>query len=201
MEDDTQREPAAPAACAVQDAPDLAGPALREAPELAAPALRDGAEPAVPASQDDSESSVSASHDDPELAAHLRLVIMRLARQLRSQTVAGLSPSLISALVTIERKGPVTLGQLAALERVKPPSVTRMVSALEQAALVRRVADPLDRRVARLSLTAEGKRTVERSRTRKTAFLARRLHELDDAQLESLRQALPVLEQVLEGSA
>jgi DNA-binding MarR family transcriptional regulator len=115
--------------------------------------------------------------------------------------VAGLSPSLISALVTIERKGPVTLGQLAALERVKPPSVTRMVSALEQAGLVRRAADPLDRRVARLSLTAEGKRTVARSRTRKTAYLARRLHELDDAQLESLRQALPVLERVLEGSA
>ena len=83
-----------------------------------------------------------SAHDDPELAAHLRLVIMRLARQLRSQTVAGLSPSLISALVTIERKGPLTLGQLAALERVKPPSVTRMVAALEGAGLVRREADP-----------------------------------------------------------
>jgi DNA-binding MarR family transcriptional regulator len=145
--------------------------------------------------------AASATHDDPELAAHLRLVIMRLARQLRSQTVAGLSPSLISALVTIERKGPVTLGQLAALERVKPPSVTRMVAALEQAGLVRREADPVDRRVARLSLTAEGKRTVARSRTRKTAYLARRLRDLDDAQLASLRQALPVLERVLEGSA
>jgi DNA-binding MarR family transcriptional regulator len=76
-----------------------------------------------------------------------------------------------------------------------------MVSALEQAGLVLRAADPLDRRVARLSLTAEGKRTVARSRTRKTAYLARRLHELDHAQLESLRQALPVLERVLEGSA
>jgi DNA-binding MarR family transcriptional regulator len=150
---------------------------------------------------DGAAAASSTMHDDPELAAHLRLVIMRLARQLRSQTVAGLSPSLISALVTIERKGPVTLGQLAALERVKPPSVTRMVAALEQAGLVRREADPVDRRVARLSLTAEGKRTVARSRTRKTAYLARRLRELDDAQLASLRQALPVLERVLEGSA
>jgi DNA-binding MarR family transcriptional regulator len=190
MEADTQRDPAALVECAVQDAL-----------EPAAPALRDGPEPAMPASHDRSESSVPVSLDDPELAAHLRLVIMRLARQLRSQTVAGLSPSLISALITIERKGPVTLGQLAALERVKPPSVTRMVAALEQAGLVRRAADPLDRRVARLSLTAEGKRTVARSRTRKTAYLARRLHELDHAQLESLRQALPVLERVLEGSA
>jgi len=142
-----------------------------------------------------------ALQDDTELAAHLRLTVIRLARQLRSQTVAGLSPSLISALVTIERKGPVTLGQLAALERVKPPSVTRMVSALEQAGLVRREPDPVDRRVARLSLTADGKRTVLRSRTRKTAHLARRLRELDDAELASLRQALPVLERILEGGA
>jgi DNA-binding MarR family transcriptional regulator len=126
---------------------------------------------------------------------------MRLARRLRSQTAAGLSPSLISALVTIERKGPVTLGQLAALERVKPPSVTRMVAALKQAGLVRREADPVDRRVARLSLTAEGQRTLQRSRTRKTAYLAKRLRELDDAELVSLQQALPILERVLEGGA
>jgi len=145
------------------------------------------------------EPSSPASQDDPELAAHLRLVIMRLARQLRSQTVAGLSPSLISALVTIECQGPVTLGQLAALERVKPPSVTRMVGALEQTGLVRREADPGDRRVFRLSLTADGQRTVRRSRTRKTAYLAKRLRDLDDAELALLRQALPVLERVLEG--
>jgi DNA-binding MarR family transcriptional regulator len=143
----------------------------------------------------------SAVLDDPELAAHLRLVIMRLARQLRSQTVAGLSPSLISALVTIERKGPVTLGQLAAFERIKPPSVSRMVAALEQAGLVRREEDPGDRRIARLTLTAEGRRTVSRSRTRKTAYLARRLRDLDDAELATLRQALPVLERILEGGA
>ena len=152
-------------------------------------------------SQSEAAAEPSLEPHDVELAAHLRLVIMRLARQLRSQTVAGLSPSLISALVTIERKGPVTLGQLAALERVKPPSVTRMVAALERAGLVRREPDPVDRRVARLSLTAEGKRTVVRSRTRKTAYLARRLRELDDAELASLRQVLPLLERILEGSA
>jgi DNA-binding MarR family transcriptional regulator len=152
-------------------------------------------------SQSEAAAEPSFEPHDVELAAHLRLVIMRLARQLRSQTVAGLSPSLISALVTIERKGPVTLGQLAALEHVKPPSVTRMVAARERAGLVRREPDPVDRRVARLSLTAEGKRTVVRSRTRKTAYLARRLRELDDAELASLRQVLPLLERILEGSA
>jgi DNA-binding MarR family transcriptional regulator len=156
---------------------------------------------ALPLPTQDGAGPPSGLRDDPELAAHLRLVIMRLARQLRSQTVAGLSPSLISALVTIERKGPVTLGQLAELERVKPPSVTRMVTALEKAGLVHREVDPGDRRIAWLTLTAEGKRTVSRSRTRKTAYLARRLRELDEAELALLRQALPVLERVLEGSA
>jgi DNA-binding MarR family transcriptional regulator len=140
----------------------------------------------------------AAATGDPELAAHLRLAIMRLARQLRSQTVSGLSPSLISALVTIERRGPLTLGQLATLERIKPPSVTRMVAALERAGLVRREADTRDRRISRLSLTADGQRTVQRSRTRKTAYLAKRLRDLDEADLQSLRQVLPVLERLLE---
>ncbi len=137
---------------------------------------------------------------DPELAAHLRLVIMRLARQLRSQTVCRTQPVPHLGPGHHRASGvPLTLGQLATLERVKPPSVTRMVAALERAGLVRREADPRDRRVARLSLTADGQRTVQRSRTRKTAYLAKRLRDLDDADLESLRQALPVLERVLEG--
>ena len=147
-----------------------------------------------------SHSSGANAGADPELAASVRLVVMRLARRLRSQTVGDLSPSLTSALVSIERHGPVTLGRLAALERVKPPSVTRMVAALEGAGLVRREADPADRRVARLTLTAEGQRTVQRSRTLKTAYLAKRLRHLDEEELAVLRTAVPVLERLLEGS-
>ena len=136
--------------------------------------------------------------DDPELAARLRLVLNRLARRLRSQTPGDLSPSLTSALVTIELQGPITLGQLAACERVTPPSVTRMVASLEELGLVRREADPADRRIARVSLTAEGKRTVQRTRTRKTAYLAKRLRRLDESELAVVREALPVLERLLE---
>lgn len=136
---------------------------------------------------------------DPELAAHLRLSIMRLARRLRSQTVAGLSPSLLSALVTIEHQGSLTLGELAAFERVKPPSVTRMVATLEAADLVDREVDPDDRRVTRLTITPKGRRTVQRSRTRKTAYLSRRLRDLGEDELAALRAALPVLERLLEG--
>ena len=139
-----------------------------------------------------------AAVGEAELAARLRLVVNRLARQLRSQGPADLSPSLASALVTIELQGPITLGQLASQERVTPPSVTRMAATLEGRGLVRREVDSADRRIAYLSLTAEGKRTVQRTRTRKTAFLAKRLHRLDESQVGVLREALPLLEGLLE---
>jgi DNA-binding MarR family transcriptional regulator len=134
---------------------------------------------------------------DSELAARLRLVLNRLARRLRSQTLGDLSPSLTSALVTIELRGPITLGQLAICEGVTPPSVTRMVASLERLGLVRREADPADRRVARVSLTLEGGRTVQRTRTRKTAYLAKQLRKLDESELAVVREALPVLERLL----
>jgi DNA-binding MarR family transcriptional regulator len=135
---------------------------------------------------------------DPELAARLRLVLNRLARRLRTQAAGDLSPSLISALVTIELHGPITLGQLATDELVKPPSVTRMVAALEERGLVQRETDAADRRIARVSLTVEGRRMLHRTRTRKTAYLAQRLRQLDEAQLVVLVDALPVLERLLE---
>jgi len=136
--------------------------------------------------------------DDSELAARLRLLVNRMARRLRAQALGDLSPSLTSALVTIEQQGPITLGQLAACERVTPPSVTRMAAKLERLGLVLREADPADRRVSRVSLTAEGRRTLQRSRTRKTAFLAKRLGKLDESELAVVREALPVLERLLE---
>lgn len=136
--------------------------------------------------------------DDPELAARLRLVLNRLARRLRSQTPGELSPSLLSALVTIERQGPITLGELARCERVTPPSVSRMAASLERLGLVRRETDSVDRRFARLSLTTAGRRTVLRARTRKTAYLAKKLRKLDQAELAVVRAALPVLERLLE---
>jgi DNA-binding MarR family transcriptional regulator len=100
--------------------------------------------------------------------------------------------------VTIEVRGPITLGQLAVSERVTPPSITRMVTALEARGLVRREADPADRRIKYVSLTAEGRRMVLRTRTRKTALLAKRLRKLDESELTVMREALPLLEGLLE---
>jgi len=136
--------------------------------------------------------------DGPELAARLRLVLNRLARRLRAQAPQDLSPSRTSALVTIELQGPITLGQLARCEHITPPSITRMAASLEQLGLVRREADPVDRRIARVALTAEGRRTVQRTRTRKTAYLAKKLGKLTESELAVMREALPVLERLLE---
>src|SRR2546423_14839938 len=90
------------------------------------------------------------------MATRLRLSATRLARQLRQQSDAGLSPSQLSALATIELHGPVTLGALADHERVAPPSVTKVTAKLEAAGLVRRELDVSDRRVARVSITPAG---------------------------------------------
>lgn len=133
-----------------------------------------------------------------ELAARLRIVLMRLQRRLRAEAGDELSPTLISALVTVERHGPLTLGRLAELERVTPPSITRVVTALEQAELVTRVIDESDRRVSRIAISAGGSRLLRRSRKRKAAFLARRLGKLPERELAAIRDAVPILERFLQ---
>jgi DNA-binding MarR family transcriptional regulator len=144
------------------------------------------------------EASESSSPPDSELAARLRLVVMRLQRRLRAQAGGDLSPTLTSGLVSVERHGPLTLGRLAELERVTPPSVTRMVAALEREGLVTRETDADDRRVARLSITPRGAELLQRSRTRKTEYLARRLAVLGETDVAAVRDALPILERLLE---
>src|SRR5919201_7065506 len=126
-------------------------------------------------------SPISAkSASPPDLAARLRLVVTRLARQLRHRAVIDLTPSQTSALATIDRAGPLTLGELAALEHVQPPSVTVVVTRLEEKGLVVRRQDPRDRRVSRVEATKEGRRLLTRSRSRKDAELDRRLRSLTD---------------------
>jgi DNA-binding MarR family transcriptional regulator len=142
----------------------------------------------------------STSADAKQLAPALRLGVMRLARRLRQEHAPGeVTPSMLSALSTIERLGPITLGDLAAVEQVQPPSMTRIVSRLEEQGLVARTGDQSDRRVFRVAVTADGRRFVARSRTRKDAYLARRLDELDDTERGVLAQALPILERLVGG--
>ena len=128
------------------------------------------------------------------MAAQLRLSATRLARQLRQQADAGLSPSQLSALSAIEQMGPITLGALAEYERVAPPSVTKVVTKLEAAGLVKRQPDATDRRVVRVSTTADGNALLGRIRQRKTMWLTARLGALDPSERERLAAALDVLD-------
>jgi DNA-binding MarR family transcriptional regulator len=142
---------------------------------------------------------------DPEeavrLAASLRLAIMRLARRLRQLADEGITPSMLSALSTVERMGPLTLGDLASAEKVQPPTMTPIVARLESEGLVRREADPSDRRVALVTLDLRGKQLLERNRSRKTAYLARRLRSLGPEDRAVIGRAVDILERfVSEGS-
>jgi DNA-binding MarR family transcriptional regulator len=131
-----------------------------------------------------------------EIASRLRLSATRLARLLRQQADAGLTPSQLSALAVIDNHGPLTLGELAEHERVAPPSITKVVTKLEADGLVSRTTDPDDRRVARVMTTAAGVALIAESRRRKTAWLTGRINELDADQERRLVEALDVLDEL-----
>jgi DNA-binding MarR family transcriptional regulator len=135
---------------------------------------------------------------EEELAPRLRLAVMRLARRLRQQGEEGATPSMLSALSSVERLGPVTLSELAQVERVQPPSITKVVTRLEDEGLVARSGDASDRRVSRIALTSKGKRFIEKNRSRKTAYLARGLSNLEPRERAVLNEALEVLDRLLK---
>src|SRR5205823_9557018 len=135
---------------------------------------------------------------DTQLASRLRLAVMRLARVLRQKAQDPITPSQLSALVSVERDGPVTLGELATLESVQPPTMTRIVAAVEEQGLVQREVDSDDRRISRVHITASGRRLLERNRSRKTAYLASRMRGLNAEELDVLARAAGLLERMTE---
>jgi DNA-binding MarR family transcriptional regulator len=141
----------------------------------------------------------SAERDLSGLAARLRLVITRTARRLRQQAGTDLGPSQLSALASVQRHGPLTPSELARIERIQRPSATRIVARLEEAGLVERVADPTDRRSFTVGINADGRALMNKLRTRKNAYLARRIRGLDEDDLATLDRAAEILEDLLEG--
>ncbi|MEA2475916.1 MAG: hypothetical protein QOC87_115 [Actinomycetota bacterium] len=142
--------------------------------------------------------TTSATELDTQLVARLRLAVSRLARRLRQEAETGVSPSMLSALSSIERLGPCTLGELAAHERIQPPTLTRVVSRLHEDGLVERIPDPTDRRIIRVQLSTQGKSFIQRVRTRKNAYLSRKLRGLDMDELHAIETAVVALERLLE---
>jgi DNA-binding MarR family transcriptional regulator len=134
----------------------------------------------------------------PDLAVRLRLAITRTSRRLRQEAGTGLSPTLASALATIDNHGPLTPSELAARERVQRPTATRLVARLEELGVLQRAADPTDRRSSLLSVTPEGHALLEQMRGRKTAYLAHRIEKLDTDDRAALDRAAAILERLLE---
>jgi DNA-binding MarR family transcriptional regulator len=136
--------------------------------------------------------------DLAELASHLRIGVTRLARRLRSEADVSLTPTLLSAIATIDRHGPLTAGALAAHEQVRKPTATRLIRALSAKDLVERTADPLDGRMVWLALSPEGRRVLDRARRRKDEFLARRIKRLSHEDQTTLTRAVGILERLIE---
>jgi DNA-binding MarR family transcriptional regulator len=140
--------------------------------------------------------TTTADYEITELAGRLRLASARLHRRLRQEADTGLSPSQQSALGTIDLQGPITLGDLAAAEQVTPPTITKVVTRLEEEGLIDRSVDASDRRIIRVSTTREGRRRLEHSRARRNAFLAARLEELGPDAMRRLHDAIDALEEL-----
>ena len=135
---------------------------------------------------------------ETERAAHLRLAVTRVARRLRQEANADLSPSLTSALAAIESHGPLTPSELAVSERVQRPTITRVLARLAEHGLVERAADPADGRSTLVTITPAGKELLRDLRTRRDAFLAKRLARLPAEDRAVLDRAAELLEALLE---
>lgn len=125
----------------------------------------------------------------------------RLARRMRQQAGGELTPSQTAALATVGSHGPLTPSELAELERIRRPTATRVLGLLEERGLIVRQPDPLDRRSALVSVTPEGRKLLRQLRTRKTAYLARLLADLDPRELETLDAAAVIMARLLEEEA
>jgi DNA-binding MarR family transcriptional regulator len=144
----------------------------------------------------------SPTRSDASLATTLRISVSRLARRLRVERAAPgqaepvLSDTQFAALATLERHGAMSPGELAGHERVQPPSMTRVIAALEEWGLVTRAAHASDRRQVVLTVTPKGRELVTKARRRRDAWLAKRLTELTPQERATLRAAAPILEKL-----
>ncbi|HEY2079193.1 MAG TPA: MarR family transcriptional regulator [Streptosporangiaceae bacterium] len=141
------------------------------------------------------------TRSDAGLASALRISVSRLARRLRAERQSeGLEPDLsdtqLAALAALERHSAMTPGELADHEKVQPPSMTRVITVLEERGLVVRAPHASDRRQVVLTVTDYGRKVVQQSRKLREAWLAKRLRELTPQERSALRAAAPVLEKL-----
>lgn len=130
------------------------------------------------------------------LAAELRVAVMRTSRKLRAEAASNeVSPGQYSVLAALANQ-PRTVGQLAAVEQIQAPSMTRIINALAAAQLVSRVENPQDKRQVLVSLTPSGAAALGRARNKRTAWLAQRVKALTSEQRATLHEAALILQEM-----
>jgi len=129
--------------------------------------------------------------------ARLRLATLRLSRAIRTHAVEDLTPSQLAILGTVIRTGPITIGRIAEIEHVKPPSVSKIVSALEAVGFVERHTDPDDRRCQHIVPSAAGTAYVASVVTAGKTWLAQQINRLDADDQAAISAAVPALERLL----
>jgi DNA-binding MarR family transcriptional regulator len=159
------------------------------------------ADPAGQADPADRAVTVTTDVGPPSIdVTRLRVAIARVSRSLRRHELAGLTPTQLSALATVEQAGPLRLGDLAAAEKIAPSTLTRLVTVLEERGYVARQPVPGDARASTLLITPEGHAILERIRRESTILLADNLRTLSPDELTALAAALPALERIANPS-
>ena len=135
------------------------------------------------------------ARDEPsELAATLRPALLRLTRTIRNQRVdESVTLTLLAALMTLANHGPMSPGELAAHERVQPPSMTKILAKLEEKGLVTRVPHATDRRQVIVSATDSGRALLDKERRQRDAWLSTRLAQISPSERALLSEVAPLL--------
>lgn len=135
----------------------------------------------------------------PELAALLRPSLLRLTRLIRNQRVdMSVTLTQISAMATLNKRGPMSAGELAACEKVQPPSMTKVLANLEEHGFVTREVSPDDRRQTIVAITAAGEQLLESERRERNAWLSQRLAMLTPDERALLRDVVPILDKLAD---
>jgi DNA-binding MarR family transcriptional regulator len=141
--------------------------------------------------------SSRARPDRLDVANRLHSAAIHLLRRARRVDAESHLPApQLSALSVIVYGGPITLGALASAEQVRPPTMTRLIAAMEDGGLIARETDKEDRRVVRIRATAKGKRILEEGRDRRIAVIGEALSTLPDADVQAIAAALDAIEKV-----
>lgn len=134
-----------------------------------------------------------------ELASQLRPALLRLTRIIRNQRVdMSVTLTQLSAMGTLRKSGPMSAGELAACERVQPPSMTKVLANLEERGLVRREVHPTDRRQAVIEITAAGEELLDSERRSRDAWLSKQLATLSAEDRALVQRVIPIMEKLAE---